>query len=168
METELATGAMIQQTEHPYIVRVAGICGGRPIIKGARVAARLIAELYKAGDTVEEILRSYAHLQGAAIFDVLSYYLDHQTEIEQEISANRLETVMEKSQLAMDDHGALRFSGRLRRRRLSMAQDLPRLLVSLYTDEDVTSDSRRLSGDEDTPRRALWRWATASALMRHS
>lgn len=112
METELATESPIQQTEHPYIVQVAGICGGRPIIKGTRIAVRLIAELYKAGDTVEEILQSYAHVQGAAVFDALSYYLDHQIAIEQEISANRLDAVMKKYQLAMDDRGVLGFPGK--------------------------------------------------------
>ncbi|MGE0827193.1 MAG: DUF433 domain-containing protein, partial [Candidatus Binatia bacterium] len=71
METESETASTTQQTEHPYIVRVAGICGGRPIIKGTRISVRHIAERYRAGDTVEEILQGYPHLQGAAVFDAL-------------------------------------------------------------------------------------------------
>ncbi len=47
----------VQQTEHPYIVRVAGVCSGRPIIKSTRISICHIAQLYKAGDTVEEILQ---------------------------------------------------------------------------------------------------------------
>lgn len=112
METELATEPTIQQTEHPYIVHVTGVCGGRPIIKGTRISVRHIAELYKAGDTVEEILQSYPHLQGAAVFDALSYYLDHQAEIEQEITDNRLDAVMKKYRLEMDDQGILCFVGK--------------------------------------------------------
>ena len=30
----------VQQTEHPYIVRVAGVCSGRPIIKSTRISVR--------------------------------------------------------------------------------------------------------------------------------
>jgi uncharacterized protein (DUF433 family) len=112
MDTESETGPMIRQTEHPYIVHTMGICGGRAIIKGTRIAVQLIAELYKAGDTVDEILQSYQHVQGAAIFDALSYYLDHQAEIEQEIADNRLDSVMKKYRLAMDEHGVLRFTGK--------------------------------------------------------
>jgi uncharacterized protein (DUF433 family) len=44
--------ASMQPTEHPYIVRVAGICGGRPTIKRSRISVCHIAQLYKAGDTV--------------------------------------------------------------------------------------------------------------------
>lgn len=108
---ESATNSMIRQTEHPYIVHTAGVCGGRAIIKGTRIAVQLIAELYKAGDTLEEILQSYPHLQGAAVFDALSYYLDHQAEIEQEIVENLLDSVMKKYQVAMNEHGVLRFAG---------------------------------------------------------
>jgi uncharacterized protein (DUF433 family) len=83
MDTESTTDPMIRQTEHPYIVHTTGTRGGRAIIKGTRIAVQQIAELYKAGDTIEEMLQSYPHLQGAAVFDALSYYLDHQAEIEQ-------------------------------------------------------------------------------------
>ncbi len=111
MNIESATSPMTQQTEHPYIVHIAGICGGRAVIKGTRIAVQLIAALYKAGDTLEDILQNYPHLQGAAVFDALSYYLDHQAEIEQEITENRLDSVMKHYQLTMDEHGVLRFPG---------------------------------------------------------
>jgi uncharacterized protein (DUF433 family) len=93
----------MQPTEHPYIVRVAGICGGRPTIKGSRISVCHIAQLYKAGDTVEEILQAHPHLQAAAVYDAISYYLDHQQEIEREIAENRLEALMKKDGLNMDD-----------------------------------------------------------------
>jgi uncharacterized protein (DUF433 family) len=112
METESETGSMIQQTEHPYIVHNAGICGGRAIIKGTRISVQHIAELYKAGDTIEEILQSHPHIQAAAVFDALSYYLDHQAEIEQEIADNRRGSVMKKYRLAMDEHGGLHYTGK--------------------------------------------------------
>ncbi len=65
----------IQRTEHPYIVRHPGIGNGEPMIKGTRIAVRLIAGYYKRGATVEEIERDYAFLSTAAIYDAISYYL---------------------------------------------------------------------------------------------
>jgi uncharacterized protein (DUF433 family) len=67
MSTEPSQVVEVQQTEHPYIVRVPGICGGRPTIKGTRITVQLIAELYKAGDSVEEMLQGYPHLPAAAV-----------------------------------------------------------------------------------------------------
>jgi uncharacterized protein (DUF433 family) len=93
------------ETEHPHIVRVHGVCGGRPIIKGTRLSVRHIAQLYKAGDTVEEIIHAHPHVKSAAVYDAISYYLDHQQEIEQEIAANRLEALQATHRLEIDDRG---------------------------------------------------------------
>lgn len=97
----------VEPTAHPYIVRVKGVCGGRPVIKGSRISVRHIAQLYKAGDSVEEILQAHPHLNPAAVYDAISYYLDHQQEIEEEIAENRLETLMAKRGLKMGERGFL-------------------------------------------------------------
>ncbi|MBI3795621.1 MAG: DUF433 domain-containing protein [Deltaproteobacteria bacterium] len=110
MSTEPSQVVEVQQTEHPYIVRVPGICGGRPTIKGTRITVQLIAELYKVGDSVEEMLQGYPHLPAAAVYDAISYYLDHQPEIEQAIVNNRLEALIAKHDLTMDEQGVLHFS----------------------------------------------------------
>jgi uncharacterized protein (DUF433 family) len=52
------------------------------VIENTRISVRLIAGYYKAGMTVEEILRDYPHLAAAAVYDAISYYIDHQAEIE--------------------------------------------------------------------------------------
>ncbi|MCH6545846.1 MAG: DUF433 domain-containing protein [Deltaproteobacteria bacterium] len=44
-----------RQTEHPYIVHVKGVCS-RPIIKGTRISVRHVAQLYKAGYTIEALM----------------------------------------------------------------------------------------------------------------
>jgi uncharacterized protein (DUF433 family) len=44
MSTEPSQVVEVQQTEHPYSVRVPGICGGRPTIKGTRIAVQFIAD----------------------------------------------------------------------------------------------------------------------------
>ncbi len=92
-----------EPTEHPHIIRVSGIGSGEPIIRGSRVSVRLIAEYYKAGMTVDEILRDYSHLHAAAIFDAISYYIDHQAEIEERIEANRIERVLAETGLTLRD-----------------------------------------------------------------
>ena len=100
----------IKQTEHPHIVRVPDIAGGEPIIKGTRVPVRAIALHYKAGETLEEILEAYPHISPAAIFDAISYYLDHQEEIETLIEENRPERVIERHGLEVGAKGQLLLS----------------------------------------------------------
>lgn len=96
-------------TEHPHIVRVKGVCGGRPIIKGTRISVRDVAGLYKAGDTVEEILQSHRHLTPAAVHDAISYYHDHQPEIEQELRENRIEYILTEYNATIDARGRIIF-----------------------------------------------------------
>ncbi|MFQ5812332.1 MAG: DUF433 domain-containing protein [Anaerolineae bacterium] len=97
----------IKRTEHPYIVRVPGIASGEPIIKGTRVPVRAIVLHYKASETLDEILEAYPHVPPAGVFDAISYYLDHQEEIEALIEENRLERVMEKHGLKIGAKGQL-------------------------------------------------------------
>lgn len=111
MGTRRAAALSKRPTEHPYIVRVKGVCGGRPIIKGTRISVRHVAQLYKSGDTADEILTAHPHLTAAAVYDAISYYLDHQKQIEQEIAENRLEALIKKTDLKMGKRGFLHFAG---------------------------------------------------------
>lgn len=76
-------------TEHRYIVRDERIHGGEPIIKGTRTPVRAIVELWRLSYTPEEIQFHLPHLTLAQIFDALSYYCDHQDEINAYIQQNR-------------------------------------------------------------------------------
>lgn len=107
VESKVKMSEGIQPTEHPYIVRHPGIGSGEPIIKETRIAVRLIAGYYKRGAAVEEIERDYSFLSAAAIYDAISYYLDHQDEIEDLIESNRIENVLRKTGLTMDSHGVI-------------------------------------------------------------
>lgn len=100
----------IQPTEHPYIVRHTGIGNGEPIVKDTRIVVRLIAGYYKRGAAVEEVERDYPFLSAAAIHDAISYYLDHQAEIEELIAENRIENVLRKTGLTIDEHGVIDLS----------------------------------------------------------
>jgi uncharacterized protein (DUF433 family) len=96
-------------TPHPYIVHTEGVCGGRARIRDSRISVSIIAELYRQGEPVEEILATYPHLNPAAIHDAIGYYFDHQEEIEAEIEANSLEAVLAATGAALGEDGVVRF-----------------------------------------------------------
>ncbi len=68
--------------EHPYIVRDAEVCDGRPSIRGTRTPVSTIVGYYKMGQSVDEILDALPHLTPAQVLDALSYYHDHQAEMD--------------------------------------------------------------------------------------
>lgn len=76
-------------TGHCYITTHKGILGGEPIIRGTRTSVRAIVETWRLGVPAEEIPRSLPYLTLAQIFDALSYYSDHQDEINGYIERNR-------------------------------------------------------------------------------
>ena len=97
------------KTDHPHIVQVKGICGGRPTIKESRIPVWQIVVMFKAGDLPEDILEAYPNLRAAQVYDAISYYLDHQDEIEKEIEENRIENVLRENSLTMDEDGRVHF-----------------------------------------------------------
>lgn len=81
---------MIKTTAHPYIVQNEKILGGEPIIKGTRTPVRAIVEKWRRGTPPESIPDGLPHLTAAQVFDALSYYSDHQDEINAYIERNRI------------------------------------------------------------------------------
>ena len=81
---------MVTETEYCYVVRDDGILSGEPIIKGTRTPVRAVVELWRLGYSPDEIPRELPHLTLAAIFDALSYYSDHQDEINGYVERNRV------------------------------------------------------------------------------
>lgn len=77
-------------TEHCYIVRDDNILAGEPIIVGTRTPVRSVVELWRLGITPEEIPAHLPHLTLAQVFDALSYYADHQAEIDAYIERNQV------------------------------------------------------------------------------
>jgi uncharacterized protein (DUF433 family) len=99
-----------QRTEHPHITRIPSIQGGVPIVRGTRIPVRLIAQMYRSGDSVDDILKTYPHLSATAVHDAISYYLDHHTEIEQEIIEHRVENILAQNNARVDERGFITFS----------------------------------------------------------
>lgn len=81
---------MSTATEHLYITSSDQILSGEPVIKGTRTPVRAIVELWREGTAPEEICRHLPHLTLAQVFDALSYYSDHQDEINAHIERNRI------------------------------------------------------------------------------
>ncbi len=81
---------MMQQTEHLYIVTDERILSGEPIIVGTRTPVRAIVELWRQGLAPETIPSHLPHLTLAQVFDALSYYSDHQSQINRHIERNRI------------------------------------------------------------------------------
>ena len=94
-------------TEYRYVTRVPGVCGGRPIIRGTRTPVKTIIGYYKLGLSVEEILEGLPHLTPARVFAALSYYHDHQEEIEQDIADGKVERLIERYGMKVTQDGRI-------------------------------------------------------------
>ncbi len=99
-----------QPTEHPHIVRREGFRGGKPIVRGASIAVWLIVAMWKAGDSLEEIQAAYSHVNVATFYDAISYYFDHQAEIDQQIEDNKIENALKKHNATMTEDGIIKFN----------------------------------------------------------
>ena len=60
------------------------------VFKGTRTPVRAIVEIWRQGVAPEEITRHLPHLTLARVFDALSYYSDHQDEINAHLERNRI------------------------------------------------------------------------------
>lgn len=81
---------MIAITENYYITAQEDVLGGEPIIKGTRTTVRAIVEIWRLGTPAEEIPNRLPHLTLSQVFSALSYYSDHQDEINEYIRRNRV------------------------------------------------------------------------------
>ncbi len=78
----------ITPSEHPHIIKVQGVCGGRPIIKGTRTPIQAIIEYYRLGMATDEILTELPHINEAQLHDALSYFHDHKMDVIADIAAD--------------------------------------------------------------------------------
>jgi uncharacterized protein (DUF433 family) len=72
--------------DYPYISSDPGIAHGSPVIEGTRITVRCIAGYYQMGMSVDEILLSLSHLRPSQVHSALSYYFDHQEEIDADMA----------------------------------------------------------------------------------
>ncbi|NES21457.1 MAG: DUF433 domain-containing protein [Symploca sp. SIO3E6] len=81
---------MVQVTDYLYVVRDDQILNNEPIIKGTRTPVRAVVETWRMGVPPEEIPIGMPHLTLAQVFGALTYYSDHQNEINQHIEQNKI------------------------------------------------------------------------------
>jgi len=72
--------------KHPYISRDRRISGGSPIITGTRTRIiDIVIEYEYLGYAPDEIINAHPYLSLPQVHDTLSYYYEHQEEIDREI-----------------------------------------------------------------------------------
>ncbi|NLE61422.1 MAG: DUF433 domain-containing protein [Planctomycetes bacterium] len=82
-------GSPTHRVDHPYVSRRPGMAGGSPVIAGTKFPVRsLVQYVLKQGMSPEEVVREFAQLSLPAVYDALSYYYDHQAELEAEMEDN--------------------------------------------------------------------------------
>lgn len=91
--------------ENWHVVTTPGVCDGQPIIRGTRILVRAIIGYHKLGLGVDEILDGLPHLAPAQLYAALSYYYDHQDEIELEIRESQQEPLMARYGLQIASDG---------------------------------------------------------------
>lgn len=78
------------ETRHHYITSDLTVMSGEPVIRNTKTPVRAIVEMWRMGIAPEEIPNHLPHLTLAQVFDALSYYADHQDEINHYIEINRV------------------------------------------------------------------------------
>jgi len=79
-----------QNTQSVYIVQDEGICGGQPRIAGTRINVQQIAlEYTRLGWSPDQICDAHPLLTLAQVHAAISYYYDHQADIDRSIREDR-------------------------------------------------------------------------------
>ncbi len=78
--------SVLLTTEHPHVRRDERC---RPVVGRHGLELHILAEYWRLGWSVEELAAGYPFLTMSEILDGLSFYLDHQEEIQVLMRANR-------------------------------------------------------------------------------
>jgi uncharacterized protein (DUF433 family) len=99
---------------HPYIETIVTRSGSKAMIKGTRIAVSTIIGYARLGESPESIVQSVLpHLTLAQIHDALSYYYDHQDEIEAELTYNTEVASQTRLREQMGEAAFLRLTGQV-------------------------------------------------------
>lgn len=75
--------AVALKTQHPYIASHSQVHSGEPVVRGTRVPVRSIVQyVLREGITPEALVKEFPRLSLAAVYDALSYYYDHRSQID--------------------------------------------------------------------------------------
>ncbi|MFQ5863788.1 MAG: DUF433 domain-containing protein [bacterium] len=91
-------GQPATKIDHPYLTRVRGVCGGKPIIAGTRVPVWVIVGYhFNLKYSIDQIIEIIPHISHAQVYDMLSYYYDHKDEIDEQLKLNTDEEYWKKN-----------------------------------------------------------------------
>ena len=100
---------------HAYIEVVEKITGSQAMIKGTRVPVSIIIGYLRMGETPQSLVDNILpHLTLAQVYGALSYYHDHQDEIEQEMIENTEEYGRTYLREHLGEEGYLRVTGQVK------------------------------------------------------
>ena len=74
-------------TNYRYVVKAPGIRSGRAIVEGTRIGVHDVVAMIQTGATVDEVVASLPRLTRAQVYECLSYYEDHKSEIDPLVAA---------------------------------------------------------------------------------
>lgn len=74
---------------HPHVRVDPKVLGGSPHVVGSRVPVRRLWAFYRAGTSVEKLVRRFPQLGPAKIFDALAFAFDNEEVIEADLSRER-------------------------------------------------------------------------------
>ena len=69
-------------TQYRYLTNVPGVRSGRTIIEGTRIGVHDVIAVMVNGASVDDACRSYPDVTRAQVYECLSYYEDHRSEID--------------------------------------------------------------------------------------
>ena len=78
----------VSKITYPHITTNPNILHGVPIVEGTRIPVRAVAGYHQMGLSVDEIVMSLAGVTLAQARAALSYYFDHQEEVDEDIRKN--------------------------------------------------------------------------------
>jgi len=98
--------------KHAYIEVIEKVTGPQAVIKGTRIPVSIIVGYLRIAETPESLVKNILpHLTLAQVYDALSYYYDHQAELEQEMAENTEEYGRAYLREHLGEEGYLRATG---------------------------------------------------------
>src|SRR5262245_8701979 len=101
-------GGEAAPTEHPHVVHVPGVEGGRPHVRGTGLSVEPLAGYYRLGATPDELLLASPQLSAAGLYDALSYCHDHRSELDAALDERGgLERLRSRSGFSVGERGRI-------------------------------------------------------------
>ena len=80
---------MAANPSHPYDIReTPGVCGGYPCIGRTRIPVRMIVELYRDTNDLEQTAAMFPQLTRGQVEEALAFYRDFPVRVDEDIARN--------------------------------------------------------------------------------